>query len=260
MKINKLFLIALLFNFTVPALAQKYLEKPYTTWSKEEAMKVLSNSPWADQYQSEAGLAAVAQQQARRDQSDNRLGGSERGSSTRNLTPPPVVIRLQSALPIRQAVVRMQQLQSNYDRMSADDRARFDESAKNFLNCKLCQDYYIVTLTKFKDNSSGFGIDDGLFQTMKFDNLKGNVWLVNDKGEKRELVQFTPPKAAGDSAVFFFKRIDEKGAPLLTPETKSFKFVFSNDFLDNRNPYSPFVPRNFEFKVAKMVADNKVQF
>jgi hypothetical protein len=260
MKIKNLALVALFFCFAYPVFSQKFIEKPYTSWSKDDALKVLSDSPWSYQYQSTAGLAAVGRQQTARDQADNRLGGSERGSSSRNLTTAPVVIRLHSGLPVRQAIVRLQQIQDGYDKMNDEQRAKFDESAKGFLYCALCQNYYIVTITKFKDTSAGFGIDDGIFQTMTLNDIKGKVWLVNDKGEKREVEQFTPPKGGGDSAVFFFKKTDEKGAPFLTPENKDFKFVFSNEFLDRGNAYAPYVPRNFEFKVSKLIADNKVQF
>ena len=101
--------------------------------------------------------------------------------------------------------------------MLDEQRANFDESTKKFLACAICQNYYVVTLTKFKDVSMS-SVDDGIFQNLKYEDLKGKIWLVNDLNEKRELAQFTPPKGSGDSAVFFFKRTDDKGAPLLTVE------------------------------------------
>ncbi|HEX8370613.1 MAG TPA: hypothetical protein VF604_18860 [Pyrinomonadaceae bacterium] len=246
---------------TVAAFAQdtqKTLQKPYQKWSEAEAKKIISNLPWANEYQSEGGLAAVAQQTQAREQSDTTLGGRNRGSGARNLTISPVTIRLHSALPVRQAMVRLQQIQIGYDKMSEDDRNKFDESKKVFLSCPACQNYYVVTLTKWRDSSPG-AVDDGIFQTMKFEDFKGKVWLVNDKNEKRELVQFTPPKGAGESAWFFFKRTDDSGAPLLTSESKELKFVFDNKLLDN-NRYSGLIPRAFEFKVPKLMFNNKVEF
>lgn len=260
MKFSKLTLLVCIICLSFTAFGQKYLDKPYQKWSKEDAIKILNDSPWSQQYQSTSGLAAVAQRQGAREQADNSiLGGRERGATSRSVMPPPVTIRLHSALPVRQAIVRMQQLNANYDKMSEGDRTKFDESSKGFLNCAICQNYYVVTMLKAKD-TSGTAVDDGLFQTMNFDDVKGKVWLVNDKGEKRELAQFTPPKGASDAAVFFFKRSDDKGTAFITPETKTVKFVFANEFLDSRNPYSGFVPRNFEFKVSKMIADSKVEF
>ncbi|MDQ4122603.1 MAG: hypothetical protein M3209_14285 [Acidobacteriota bacterium] len=260
MKYNKFALLVMVFCLTVTAFGQKYLEKPYTEWSKDEAIKVLNDSPWAQQYQSTKDLAAASQSQTAREQADNNImGGRERGSTARNIQPPPVTIRLHSALPVRQAMVRMQQIGANYDKMSEAEKAKFDESAKGFLSCPICQSFYVVTMVKAKD-SSGQSVEDGLFQSMTLEEVRGKVWLTNDKGEKREVVQFTPPKGAGDAAVFFFKRTDDNGVALLTPGTKSLKFVFSNEFLDGRNAHANLVPRNFEFKVTKMLVENKVEF
>ncbi|MET0753449.1 MAG: hypothetical protein ABWZ66_08755, partial [Pyrinomonadaceae bacterium] len=234
------------------------LEKPYQQWSQEEAMKVVSAKPFADQYQSTGALAALSQQQQIREQWDTRMRGHDRGRTSRIQTIAPVVIRLHSALPVRQALVRLRQIQVGYDKMKEDDRKKFDESQKVLLNCAICQNYYVVTLTKWKDKSEA--VDDGLFQTMKFEDFKGKVWLVNDKGERREVAQFTPPKVAGDPAVFYFKRTDDSGNPLLTTETKEFKFLFDNSLLDSNNSYGYLVPRSFDFSVSKLIIDNKVEF
>jgi hypothetical protein len=212
-----------------------------------------------DTYQSEKGLAAASVAQGALGQSDTRLGGQERGSVSRVLQPPVIVAMLHSAGPVRQALVRMRQIQAGYDKMKEDDRKKFDQSQSILFNCAICQDYYVVTLTKTKDPSVT-AADDGLFQTLKFEDLKGKVWLVNEKDEKRELAQFTPPKRAGDPAVFYFKRADENGAVLVTPENKDVKFVFSYDLLDNKNAYSSLIPRSFDFKVSKLILNGKVEF
>ncbi len=238
----------------------KTAQKPYQKWSYEEARKIISSQPWADQYQSTKGLASVTVQQQQREQADTFLGGKNRGRDGRELEPPPIVIRLHSALPVRQAIVRIQQLQAGYDKMSEQDRIKFDESKKVFLSCPACKGNYVVTITKFKDNSPG-AVDDGIFQTMTLEDFKGKVWLVNDKNEKRELVHFVPAKGSGDSSYFFFKRTDDKGNPLLTPESKEMKFVFANELVDEgANQYSALIPRTFVFRVSKLVLNDKVEF
>jgi len=239
---------------------EKTLQKPYQKWSQEEALKIVSAKPFADQYQSEKSNNEVAQQQQRREQADTFLGGNQRGRTIDGVQAAlPIVIRLHSALPVRQAQVRMRQIQAGYDKMSEDDRKKFDETQKVFLECAICKDYYVVTIIKFKD-SSATAIDTGIFQTMKLEDFKGKVWLVNDKDEKRELVQFTAPKKAGEPAVFYFKRTDEKGNLLLSTENKSLKFVFSNDLVNDDNQYSYLIPKHFEFSVSKLIMDNKVEF
>jgi hypothetical protein len=261
MKLIKLMLFACILCFSANTFAQnnqKTLEKPYQQWSQEEALKIVSSKPFADQYQSAQALTALSQQQQGREQSDTRLSGSDRGRTSRIQTVAPVVIRLHSALPVRQALVRLRQIQVGYDKMKEDERKKFDESQKVLLNCAICQNYYVVTLTKWKDKSEA--VDDGLFQTMKFEDFKGKVWLVNDKGERREVAQFTPPKGSGDPAIFFFKRTDEAGNPLLTTDTKEFRFLFDSSLLDTNNAYGYLVPRSFDFSVSKIIIDNKVEF
>lgn len=262
MKLNKLILFACLCLLSIAASAQnteKTLQKPFQKWSEDEAMKIISSLPWSNQYQSTTGLAAAGQIAQAREQSDTLLGGRERGRSARYIQPPPVVIRLFSALPVRQAMARVQQIKNGYDKMNDEQRNKFDQSLKSFLDCAICQNYYVVTLTKLKDSSGS--VDDGVFQTLKYEDLKGKIWLVNDKNERRELVQFTPPKGAGDSAVFFFKRADDKGNALLTTDSKDVKFLFANELLTgSNNAYGELIPSSFDFKVSKLIINNKVEF
>jgi hypothetical protein len=264
MKLNKFILFVFLCCLATAAFGQsveKTLQKPYQKWSQDEALKVISAKPFADQYQSEKSNNVMAQVGNLNGQAQNNIGGSYRGTGNQDrvLGAAPIVIRLHSSLPVRQAQVRLRQIQAGYDKMNDEQRKKFDESQKVMLDCAICKDYYVVTILKFKD-SSGTSVDDGIFQTMKLENFKGKVWLINDKDEKRELVQFTAPKKAGEPAVFYFKRVDDKGNPLLTTDSKTLKFVFSNDLLELDNEYSYLLPRLFEFNVAKLIIDNKVEF
>ena len=143
--------------------------------------------------------------------------------------------------------------------MGPEDKAKFDASRKGFLECAICKDYYVVTITKYTD-SSGETVNEGIFQSMTLDDVRGHITLANDTGEVRELAQFTPPKGGGDSAIFFFKRTDDAGKALLTPETKELRFVFSNEFVQKDKRYSALYPRRFEFPVSKMIVSEAVSF
>lgn len=259
MRITRIIFLVVALVATLPVFGQKFLQKPYKEWTKDEAMKVISDVPWADRYQSERGLDAAALQQQRREQADTRLSGGDRGNLGVSGIPIPIVIRMFSALPIRQAMVRLQQIEAGYDKMNSEDKAKFDASKVAFLDCKICKDFYVVTITKYKDSSTT-GVSDGIFQSLKLVDMQGKVWLENDKGQRRELTEFTPPKNEVDSAVFFFKRTDEAGTPFFSPSDKLVKFMFSNELRDNKNAYSGLIPRLFEFKAPKMVVDGKLEF
>jgi hypothetical protein len=262
MKLNKSIFLLLVgvFCLTISVSAQKTWEKPLEKWSKSDALKIVSDSPWAQTYQSTA-TGASQQQLGRevRDTANNGGGGRNAGGFNRTLGNPPIVIRLHSALPVRQAIVRGRQIVAKYDKMKEDEKAKFDESLKGYLACAICQDYYVVSFTQFPD-TTGQTVQDAIFQQTTMEDLKDNVWLINDKGERRELVQFTPPKGQGDSAYFFFARKDDKGNLLLTPDNKDFKFVFSNNFFTTSNRYAPLIPQNFEFKVSKLMIGDKIEF
>ena len=266
MKLNKTILLAFFCCITASAAfgqnVEKTLQKSFDKWSQEEAMKIISSKPFADQYQSEKALTGLQQVRQAQGAAETNLGGSYRGATGNNdrlVTIPPIVVRLHSSLPVRQAQVRLRQLQANYDKMNEEQRKKFDESQKVMLECAICKDYYVVTITKFKDSSAST-VDDGIFQGQKLEDFKGKMWLTNDKGEKREVVQFTAPKKSGEPAVFFFKRLDDKGAPLLTTDSKMLKIVFDNSMLDESTEYGYLLPRNFEFNVAKLIMNDKVEF
>lgn len=257
---RELFLIVCL-CLHITALAQKP-DKPYQKWSKDESIKILNHSPWAETYQSTAAIAAASRDQVGREQSDfgrQRTTVPGTTATARTSTPIPVTARLHSGLPVRQALIRLRQLSANYDKMSDSERADFDKSSEGFLNCTICKKFYVVTLTRFVD-SSGQTIEEGVFQRMTLEQLKGNVWLVNDKGERRELVQFNPPKGVTDMAVLYFAREDEKGKVFLTPESKKFELGFNSGFLGGGNPYGAWLPTRFEFSVNKLVSDNNILF
>lgn len=231
--------------------AQKFLDKPYTTWTRENAMDVISNSGWAKTYQNMEASASADMREAARSQADNRLAGQERGRSDRSGGLAPVVARLHSASPIRLALVRLNQLGSGYDKMDAQQKAAFDEKAKGLLECAICQTHYVVTMTQ-SPNSSGQSVEEAIFQGMTMEQMKGNIWIEDEQGKKRDLVQFIAPQKRGDSAVFFFPRKDAQGQELLSAASKEVNVVFNNNFLVTSNRFSPLVPRRFEFSVSKM--------
>ncbi len=240
--------------------AQKFLSKPYTEWKKSDALKIVNDSAWSKTYQSTEAAAGADMQAVQRAQGQTaNRGGGNPGSVERNGGRLPLVARLHSSPYVRQALIRLRQLDADYDKMNAEDKAKFDASTKGFLDCDICNDYYVVTFTKYTD-ASGESVNEGIFESLKLDDLKGNVYLVNDKDEKREIYQFTPAKGGGDSSIFFFKRLDDQGKPLLTPDTKNFELRFSGEFMDWDKRYKGLYPKKFEFSVSKMIVDGKVMF
>lgn len=228
--------------------------KPFTEWSRNEAEAILNNSPWA-------------RQQEVRIQSDKetqKAAGSYSGVSSTAAaqsqmevsSQPPVdlifTLRLRSALPVREALVRLKRLETDLEKMTGEQRAAFEKQTKGLLDCPACAANYVVTLSSKSKNSPGSDAVYAAFKGGRIADLQRYVYVANERGDRRSLVYFVPPKAPGEEATFFFPRADEKGSPLLTPGNKELLI----NLTDNRaNAIT-----NFKFDVSKLVMNGKVEF
>jgi hypothetical protein len=212
------------------AATQEVWEQPYQNWTKKDIEKIAGDSPWAQTKQAE-----------------NTLGYSTYAA---------VTLRLRSALPIRQALLRLKQLDAKYDKMNANERAAFDVKMKGILECPACADNYVVSLGPPISNKQ---ILNGVISLKHatLESLKGYVYLANERGERRELVHFIAPYTEADEATFFFPRFDGKGQPLLAPGNKKLIIHFDPPGLAAQK--AP-LPTLFEFDVSRLVRDGEVAF
>lgn len=224
------------------ASAQDWKKKPFTEWSLSEVLKILNDSPWA---QTQVEYARI------------HYG-----------TPPntyAATVRLRSALPIRQALLRQKQISMNYHRFSAADKKRFDEETRSFVECSDCRDYYIVTLVSYLPSRTEpplnqkldlpFDIVDAL-KRFKTEDLKSKIYLANDKGGRQYLERFIPPKGDGNEAMFVFARRNAQGRTLVTPENKKFYFKIEEEVFKGQ----PMPLKPFTFEVHRLIQNGEVVF
>ena len=207
--------------------------KPYQQWTAKDAEGLLIDSPWA---QTRAGLLAV--------------GRFDPPTAPVNTA---ITISLRSALPIRQAMARLKQLKSKYDKKSDSNKAAIDVENKPLLECPECANYYIVTM------SPGPGSETGLPFSLLGNSLaqiKRDVQIKNEKGETRELVKFVQPKFTLDNAVFFFSRFNSKGEPLIGSQNHTLIISFYPGLFR----FKPAMLTKFEFDVAKMIVNGQIAF
>jgi hypothetical protein len=226
----------LLVLLNVAYTQEVWREKPSQQWAKEDIIKLASDSPWA------------------------QLGQAP--PTTGDWSPtnyiPAVTVRLRSARLMRQALLRLKQIEAKYDKMGDKEKTDFDARIKGLLECPACVDNYVVTLGPPISNrqmKSGIGSLKHAF----FAQLEKRVYLMNERGERRELAHFVAPKHDDDEAVFFFPRLDEQGRPLLTPDTKKLILI-----IEAKNIRTGFgldsLPEKVAFDVARMLIDGKVDF
>lgn len=261
MRYDRVSLIILIVAMLVaPAFAQKPWERDSRSWDRDDALRIINDSPWAKAYTSPNSAAEAEKANAQRELNTSVFrGGSDPKSTARTAALPPVTALLHSARVVREAIVRLRKLAPEYANLSGAEKKAFDDQQTAYIEKEIYQSFYVVSFTKAPDSTLG-QVDEGIFQRTTLAEVKGNVWLQTDSGEKLELFQFTAPKGAGGYAYFFFKRLNDAGEPFIKPRTKSFKLVFSNDFLTAKNPYTPYIPRNFEFSVGKLMIGDKIDF
>lgn len=233
MKISLLIFLIMLFSYGV--FAQPFwVKKEYTQWSRSEIEMLASNSPWSQ-----------------------LVGNSNNFQETAISSY--FTVRLRSALPIRQSIVRLRQFEERYDKMNEKQKADFDARMQDYFNCRDCQDHYVINIAPPMASASLSGSKTVQnFMNVTFEQLKNNVYLISDKGARRPLVRFIAPTSADGEAVLFFSRYDEKGSVLLKSENKWFSLIFEpqgHSFIKKMG-----FPNIVRFNVGKMIIDGKVEF
>src|SRR5258708_6136822 len=129
------------------AIAQdELMEKPFVQWTKNEANKILSDSNWAVTQEARIDFGTQVRKIAGGPTSEaGHLAAQMNGANIP--VDYRVTLRLRSALPIRQALVRLKQLEAKYDGLNATDRAAFDARTKGLLDCPACAQNYVVTIS-----------------------------------------------------------------------------------------------------------------
>jgi hypothetical protein len=242
----------MLLGLAAAATAQdKPIDGSYQQWTKADVIKLLSDSAWSK---------TQTQRIIRRGQVRSIAGQNEAvvGDRTGQLSSAEdaydynFTMRLRSALPVRQAIVRLVQLDSDYDRMNKAERQAFDAQTKELLECKECADYYVVSVGFASSNNSVNDLVYDWFNGQTLPGIKGYIYLANTRGERREVARFIPPKSPGEEVFFLFPRLDEKGQPLLTPEDKKLLFRMSDIKANSVT--------NFTLDVSKLIVNGKVEF
>ncbi|HMF57851.1 MAG TPA: hypothetical protein VK619_16025 [Pyrinomonadaceae bacterium] len=233
--------------------------KPYQQWTKADVVKLLTDSPWAKtqtiRLQRRSQVRAIAGQTST---VGGSIGGAPAVSNTGELTSAedPVdykfTLRLRSSLPVRQAIVRLVQIDSQYDQMTPAQKSAFDSQTRELLECPECADNYIISVGFGSSNAENIDLVYEWFRGQSVESLKNYIYIANDQGERRELSGFIAPKVQGDEAFFFFKRIGRNERPLLTPTSKKLLFRMSD-----ANARSV---TNFDIDVTKLIVDGRVQF
>lgn len=202
--------LAFLFLNATFLLAKDFWEKPFTEWKKDEVMKMLTKSPWSEQH--------VFTRQINVGRSSTEGGGDRESFEA-------YTVRLFTALPIRQAYVRMLQLNHKYEQMSPEQKQHFDTQTSPLLSGKRPD---IVVALDFSSNEQRRQMDvQRMLQTQTLPALQGRVYLTTDSVSRIAPKEYFPPGPDGTGAKFIFPR-EIDGKPVVTPEDKEIRFDFES--------------------------------
>jgi hypothetical protein len=191
---------------TSALLAQgKFIEKPFTEWKKNEVFKVLNDSPWARQQTHAHQIAGKG----------SGIGGEKEIYSQ-------YTVRFFTALPIREAYVRISQLMNNYDQASAEEKRAIDQRFSKPLSMDISEQIIIAAEFAGNDPEKRMGIDRQLKQ-MTVEEFKQSVYLISDRLGRVQLIAYYPPAPDGTGLKFVFPRTVD-GKPVIAPEDKNVTF------------------------------------
>jgi hypothetical protein len=267
-----------------------WVKKDWTKWSKDDVNKMLQDSPWSKRW----GKGEVMLSSTLPSQSQSNPANGTRGSSGGTLGSPVgttgtgqegaagdsnlevhYFIELQSALPVREAMVRRAQINNNYDKLDAEHKKAFDAQVQALLGAT----YEDVIDVRVSYGSAQQFLERQLatyWKAIPEDSLPVDVYLINEKGDHIAPVKFVSPKNAEYSFEIYFPR-KQNNEPVIHETDKSFSVQFPHPAIGSQktgqnvptdpsntsNPGSPTMGRErvlVTYQLNKMVVGGKPAF
>jgi hypothetical protein len=215
-------------------------KKDYTQWSERECKRLLTDSPWAKSYT----LARAVIEPL-----------SSPGSDLAREAAPRIqyVAQFRSALPIRQALVRISQIKQKYDRMGLEQKREFDRSAEQFLAKSFAD--AVVLYVSFSSNVQIYERDlirHWQFQTQ--DMVKNYIHLIGYGGERVAPLGYTFIEASRAFQLIFPRQ--HNGRPLIGPADKSLRLEFQHPRIGDFGEARILI----EFKTEKMLFEGSLVY
>ena len=237
--------VLLVFTLVVTTFSKDFWEeKPFTEWTEQEAMKLISDSPWARPLSVLGSILGAGQAVGNRSSQIPNVATAGAGrSSTAAMSagtamgqaggfapgdPVPVYVRWLSSVRIRQALGRLGQIQANAPESEA---RRFAEQPM--------EDYQIAVIAPVMNT----------FDALSLEDFKQRTFLTSrkDKAKRISLRSYIAPKGRSDGiAMFSFPRLLD-GKPVFGLEDQEVEFSAQGGK----------IVLKASFKLAKMMADGK---
>ena len=219
--------------------------KSWKEWSRKDAEKILNDSPWSH-FQVDTDTSEMFFQPTTDSRTSGRAPNAnsrlEQGATNQE-TKIQFGIRFFSARPVRQAFMRMIQLQKKD--LEPDVIARMHSFAE-----LPASDSIIIAVTIEGTDKRSLGKVMQIIDSAATGTLKNTTYLERNDGKRLFLEEYVPPGKDGFGARFIFPRIvDER--PFLTTDFNDVRFV---------SEFGTAVKLNMRFKVSDMMVDGKLEY
>lgn len=242
-----LMMIALVFStLAISATGQQQKDdQAWTKWSKKEAEKMLSESPWS-QPQTETDTSEMffsptsdptKSPKPPTDKDQARLADGATNQSV-NVK---YMIRFFSARPVRRALIRLMEIQN-------PPPPEILEKMNNYANAKATDSIIITLSVQSGDQRSERAVMQSV-NSAATGTLKNDTYLERN-GKRLFLQEYVPPGKDGFGAKFVFSRLqDEK--PFIENNTGEVRFY-------SKFPNGPKLDR--KFKVSDMMYNGELEY
>ncbi|NLV32496.1 MAG: hypothetical protein GXY47_15245 [Acidobacteria bacterium] len=215
-------------------------KKPYDEWSQKECQKLLTNSPWAKEYEI----------------TGTQMIGSLGGRDATDNQPPYIKyqVQIRTAPPIRQAMVRMMQIAQNYDQLPDEQKKQFDQQTQGFLAADTSE-MIIVHMsysTNFPQNYRDLAQH---WQSQTAELLKNSVYLSGNKSDKVAIAQYIPGQEGQSEFQFIFPRKVD-GKDIVGDQDKNLRLEFAYPVVGRIGDGRGFL----EFKLDKMMFNGNIVY
>lgn len=215
------------------AVGQKH-GKPWQEWSKNDAQKILTDSPWS-QRQVDMDFVEPTPLTRPKDSSIDATLKQNEGMTSH--------IRFFSARPVRQAFVRMIQLQKKD--LTPEMNMRLNTFAET-----PSENLIVIAVAVENPDANMLGKAMQIYRNATTTKLKNTTYLERSDGKRIFIEEYTPPGSDGFGARFIFPRTLD-GKPFLSPEHAIVRFVSELDST---------IKLRMDFKVSEMMLNGNLEY
>jgi hypothetical protein len=195
-----------------------WIKKPWNQWSKDDCNKMLSDSPWSKTWsKSQVNLSAAL---------PGVSGAGQEGAAGENAPEIHYTIQLRSALPVREAFVRMSEIQTKYDTMDEAHKKAFDAQAQSILG--RTYDDVILVHVEYGSNNQVFERQMATYwKSIRPESVPEDFYLINERGDRVAPARFMSPAAGVYAFELIFPRL-KSNEPFIRDGDKNLELQFIN--------------------------------